>query len=407
MCEVSIIIPSYNRYPLNLLTLRSLEKQTFDMDKMEVILLDDASTDSTPLLKSYPAPFPYHYVRNKTNMGLSRTRNIGYKMAKGNVIIFLDAEVIVDNDYVKNQYDLHLKNPQSVIVARNIYNLYSFLFPNYDSSQLNEMSQLAKNSTYLNKRLKEMLKLSNDELNLQTAIEKITEPLQLIHEEEVLNLASLNPFCIPSRFFNDFYTELGDNLDNSHIAWWALFGLNHSLNKNLLAKVNGYDEDFQGWGMEDVDFAYRLYKIGAKFVFDHKSALYHQEHPVTPNKKQDAQRNGLLFQQKHPAFEVYVRSLKFSLNLDAQFIGLVFMEYEALNLDYPGQHEVFKESIYLLLQQRYILKTNGKKARKLLKNSGIADSPEKKDRLFSDRDTVEAYGKYPNLVKLFDLVVSK
>ncbi|MFP3416038.1 glycosyltransferase family 2 protein, partial [Bacillus sp. SIMBA_074] len=75
--EVTVILPSYNRYPLNLLTLYSLENQTFDFAKMEVILIDDASTDGSHALEHYRPPYPVRYIRNTTNAGRSKTRNIG------------------------------------------------------------------------------------------------------------------------------------------------------------------------------------------------------------------------------------------------------------------------------------------------------------------------------------------
>jgi cellulose synthase/poly-beta-1,6-N-acetylglucosamine synthase-like glycosyltransferase len=70
--EVSIIIPSYNKYPLNLLTLYSLEKQNFDFSKMEVLLIDDASEDQTSeLLENYQPPYHFNYIRCKQNNGMN------------------------------------------------------------------------------------------------------------------------------------------------------------------------------------------------------------------------------------------------------------------------------------------------------------------------------------------------
>ncbi|MDF2680659.1 MAG: glycosyltransferase, partial [Brevibacillus sp.] len=102
--DVTVILPSYNRYPLNLLTLYSLENQTFDPSRMEVILIDDASTDKTHSLQYYRPPYSFQYIRNCRNEGRSKTRNKGIKAAKGEILIFLDAEVIVDPDFVNNHY---------------------------------------------------------------------------------------------------------------------------------------------------------------------------------------------------------------------------------------------------------------------------------------------------------------
>ncbi|MDR7076118.1 GT2 family glycosyltransferase [Neobacillus niacini] len=400
MIEVSIIIPSYNRYPLNLLSLYALENQTFDLSKMEVILIDDASTDDTPQLRNYNPLFRFHYVRNKTNMGLSSTRNIGLKMAHANIIIFLDSEVIADPDYVRNQHQYHLTEEQTVVVGRNIPKLYTHLFPDFNSGQINEICDLANNSPFVKKRLQPNIK----NMELRTFIKDLKEPVQLLDKVDINKFSNLQSFSVPDKFFSVFYEQLGNDLDNRYISWWALFGLNHSLKKDLIVKAGGYDEEFKGWGMEDVEFAYRLYKSGAKFVLDPHSTLYHQEHPIRANKKQEARNNELLLLQKHPVFDVYIRSLKFALKQDLQFIGIVLQEHDSLCHQFPGQFEDFKSSIILLMQ--YALQTEKKPVHNLLLISGIGDDPEKKDRIFSERNMIEKYGKYGNLVQLFDLLAA-
>ncbi len=94
--DVSIIIPTYNKFPLNLLTLYSLENQTYDSSKFEVILVDDGSTDSTlSIADNYLFPFHFKYIRVPQNIGRPAARNTGIRAAKGRWIIFLDAEILV------------------------------------------------------------------------------------------------------------------------------------------------------------------------------------------------------------------------------------------------------------------------------------------------------------------------
>jgi hypothetical protein len=106
--KVSIIIPSYNKYPLNLLTLYSLEKQTFDFSKMEVIFIDVASTDQTyEALKDYRPPYYFTYIRCNENVGKAQVQHIGKQSSKGKILLFLDAETITKPSFVKKQYHLH------------------------------------------------------------------------------------------------------------------------------------------------------------------------------------------------------------------------------------------------------------------------------------------------------------
>ncbi|MGA9172581.1 MAG: hypothetical protein WBZ33_01160, partial [Thermoactinomyces sp.] len=159
---------------------------------------------------------------------------------------------------------------------------------------------------------------------------------------------------------------------------------------------------------EDAEFAYRLYRAGAKFVFDPNSTLYHQEHPISANKDQEASRNRILFQQKYPVIDVCIRSLKYIEHLDLEFVEKILQEHECLCHDFPEQFQDFKNSIVLLLQQIHILKSQKKPVRNLLQSSGIGDDPEKKKRIFSERNVLKTYGgKYGALVQLFDLLTSK
>jgi glycosyltransferase involved in cell wall biosynthesis len=74
-----------------------------------------------------------------------------------------------------------------------------------------------------------------------------------------------------------------------------LLGSNFSLQKKLLEKVNGFNEDYQAPGLgEDSDIAYRLKLIGARFVnLRYLAILYHLYHPLT----RVGETNKLLFQR--------------------------------------------------------------------------------------------------------------
>ncbi|MEY8348457.1 glycosyltransferase family 2 protein [Bacillus cereus] len=105
--EVSIVMNSYNRYPQCLYSLYALEAQTFSHSKMEVIFVDDASTDETPILQNYSSSYTFKYIRCSKNQGRSKAKNIGIDAAEGNIIIMLDAEVIVAPNCVEQQYLYH------------------------------------------------------------------------------------------------------------------------------------------------------------------------------------------------------------------------------------------------------------------------------------------------------------
>ena len=68
-------------------------------------------------------------------------------------------------------------------------------------------------------------------------------------------------------------------------------GLNMSLARADLLRVNGYDENYRGWGNEDGDLRERLKRVGVwpKSIWT-KALVYHLDHPVDPTRK-DRARN--------------------------------------------------------------------------------------------------------------------
>ena len=85
--KVSVIIPTYNRLQYLGRAIRSLLAQTYR--NFELIVVDDGSTDETTLMIKR---FPQVIYLQKTNSGVSRTRNLGIRRAKGEWIAFLDSD---------------------------------------------------------------------------------------------------------------------------------------------------------------------------------------------------------------------------------------------------------------------------------------------------------------------------
>ena len=93
---LSIIIPNYNKGKLLKRCLDSLLNQ--DLSHVEIILLDDCSTDcSKDILSNYKI---INIIFNSVNKGICKTRNIGIELAKGEYITFLDSVDYVTDDYI-------------------------------------------------------------------------------------------------------------------------------------------------------------------------------------------------------------------------------------------------------------------------------------------------------------------
>ena len=87
---VSVVIPTYNRADLIGRTLKSALAQSWP--NLEVIVVDDASTDATrAVVQAFPDP-RVRYVGLEKNSGPSIARNTGVEQARGRFITFLDSD---------------------------------------------------------------------------------------------------------------------------------------------------------------------------------------------------------------------------------------------------------------------------------------------------------------------------
>ncbi|MBS4192705.1 glycosyltransferase [Bacillus sp. FJAT-49705] len=401
--EVSIILPSYNRYPLNLLSLYALENQTFDLSEMEVILIDDASTDQTEVLKEYQAPFQFIYLKTTQNIGLAAARNLGVKMSNGKVIVFLDAEMIVDPNYILNRYRHHLDKENVVVIGgKRSGKLYTYLFPKYGKKQINDLAYLVKMKSAVKKRIAKSINKKVNSKKVRAIIKKLKHPIQLLNQEDINNFQQLDLFTVKKD--DDLLAFLGGDLETSPLAWWACLG-NLSMNRSFFDSLEGYEEAFRGWGPEDAEFAYRLYKAGAKFVSEPALIRYHQEHEKHKTLSEEDDRNWLLFMEKHPDLSVCIRDLSFIImKMDYTFMDNILRESLTLKEEYDGKYEKFEHSLIMFLKEIRILKSQNKPISHLMQSSGIESDAMTKQLIFEERDEIESYGKYTNLVELFDLL---
>ena len=98
MKKISVIIPCYNVEKYVCRCFESIEKQTCGMDRLEIIFVNDCSTDSTweklrIIEKNYPEQVIL--VECEKNSGPGTARNIGISYASGEYISFVDADDIV------------------------------------------------------------------------------------------------------------------------------------------------------------------------------------------------------------------------------------------------------------------------------------------------------------------------
>ncbi len=109
MPKVSVVVPCYNMEKYIERCLDSLQKQL--LEDIEIICVDDKSTDSTPeILKSRAESDPrIHIIQQEKNMGVAVARNTGIDNATGEYIGFVDADDYVDIDFYQKIYNHAVK----------------------------------------------------------------------------------------------------------------------------------------------------------------------------------------------------------------------------------------------------------------------------------------------------------
>lgn len=238
----SVVIPAFNKKEGLKFVLNNFFKQDYPKSKYEIIVIDDGSNDKTlqSIKKIKPScNFKYFYWPRKriasggnfkkwakfyNRAGLAR--NIGINHARGEIILFNDADILVTGDCLKKHEIYH--NKYSNIIVRG----FRMFLP-----------------------------------------EKFTPNFKKIEKPSFLDKISR-----PEK------TERGKRLhcrmhNLSKEGWHRVITSNLSVKKQYLDRVGGFNKDFVFWGFEDVDLGYRLSELRMKLIWDEKIKVYHLYHP--------------------------------------------------------------------------------------------------------------------------------
>ncbi len=110
--KLSVIIPTYKRLGSVKRTLMALCCQTMDKSDYEVIVIDDGSPRGySRELKELKPVFNYRF-QQKAHGGLAKTRNYGANLAQGEVLYFLDDDVVPGEDTLRQHWLLHARSSQ-------------------------------------------------------------------------------------------------------------------------------------------------------------------------------------------------------------------------------------------------------------------------------------------------------
>ena len=114
--KISIIIPTYNRGDIIIKSINSVLEQTYN--NLEVLIIDDYSTDNTETLISTINDKRIKYIKLNEKKGASFARNIGIKYATGKYISFQDSDDIYHKDKIEKQYKNLIKKNSDLDFCR-------------------------------------------------------------------------------------------------------------------------------------------------------------------------------------------------------------------------------------------------------------------------------------------------
>lgn len=234
--KITVLISTYNRPDFLKLALLSLEAQSARPD--EVVVADDGSKEDLPgLLRELRGrlSFPVKYVTHADDgFRLARCRNNGIRIASGDVIYSTDQDIVFTRDFLKTLKEAI--RPGEFIVSSPVR------LTREQSLLIDEERILASSYGDL---------LSNDQLG------------------EVRKQYVKDRFYAFSRALH--LRRTGPKLRGGVFAAW----------REDLLKVNGFDENYVGWGNEDDDLGHRLYAAGIKGRnITVKELPLHLYHPV-------------------------------------------------------------------------------------------------------------------------------
>ncbi|MCH7528477.1 MAG: glycosyltransferase family 2 protein [Candidatus Marinimicrobia bacterium] len=116
---VSLITPVYNAGPHYSTCFESLCRLAYPPELLEVLVIDDCSTDGTrEYLRRQKPPEFIHRLFPEKNLGRSGARNLGLERAGGSVVIFLDGDMEVQPDFIHRHVEELSRPGREAVIGR-------------------------------------------------------------------------------------------------------------------------------------------------------------------------------------------------------------------------------------------------------------------------------------------------
>lgn len=281
--KISVLLATKNKSRFLDLTLAGYTNQTYK--DFEIVIVNDGSTDNTEeIIKKYQSELNIKYIK-QNGEGISKARSKTLDNCSGEYVIITDDDRIPCENFV-SEHKKRLDSGEKIVVIGKeclIMSLFS-----------HDIRFGFKDEFKIYNKYPELL--DSDERVMFTA-EDVKKDFSAVLEKYYLS--DYTESCLLN-----MVERYGDDLDGFYLAWSKAFGGNMSFDMSLLSEPLVYDHNYVGYGIEDIDFSYQLFRQGYKFVFSHNAANYHQEHPRGKMENRDMFRNFKYFCEKYPNVDV-------------------------------------------------------------------------------------------------------
>ena len=225
---VSVILCDYQTPAATLArTLAALERQTYPRQLFEVVIVDDGS--EPPLQGPFDTSLEIKIVRQeRRGFGLARARNTGVKAAGSDILLFLDSDLMAEDDWIRAHARWHHAVSDALTIGFHAC---------VDVQDIDA----------------ETVRRRQGSLRALFAGRPVEAPWVESHMKMTRDLTSRD---------DDPFRMAG--------------GGNCGLSKAFYELLGGHDESFAGWGGEDVEFCYRAYTWGGLLIPARDAFAWHQ-----------------------------------------------------------------------------------------------------------------------------------
>ena len=119
--EISVLMSVFNEQDYISDSIKSVLNQSYE--NLELIIINDCSTDKTLEISESFIDSRIKIFTNNSNIGQTKSLNIGLEKCRGKYIARLDGDDIMDRKRLRKQFDYLKNNPDTKVIGSSIYSI--------------------------------------------------------------------------------------------------------------------------------------------------------------------------------------------------------------------------------------------------------------------------------------------